>query len=264
MTARRPRAGAAAAGAHAPPRALARTFEALSFVALSARPPPASVVAEKLGLGPSSAHRLLGQLVDAGLVVREPGSRGFRPSSHLATFARDVLMCQPAQSARHTILESLVARVGETCNLTMPDQGRVVYLDRVEAHWPLRLHLAPGSQVPLHCTASGKLFLATMPKRRRAALLAATPLDRHAPRTIVDRTALERELEALRVRDLGIDDEEYMAGLIAIAVPVRDRRGRVVAAIAVHAPEARMSLDAALAHEPALREAATAVARTLD
>lgn len=233
-------------------------------MASSARPPPASAVAGKLGLGASSAHRLLGQLVDAGLVVREPGSRGFRPSAHLAAFARDVLMCQPAQSARRAILEGLVARIGETCNLTMPDQGRVVYLDRVEAHWPLRLHLAPGSQVPIHCTASGKLFLATMPKRQRVALLGATLLDRHAPGTIVDRGALECELDALRARDLGIDNEEYMAGLIAIAVPVRDRRGRVVAAIAVHAPAARMSLEAALTHEEVLREAATSVARTLD
>ena len=232
-------------------------------MASSARPPSASTVAGKLGLAPSSGHRLLGQLVDAGLVVREPGSRGFRPSTPLATFARDVLMCQSAQSARHAILEGLVARVGETCNLTMLDRGRVVYLDRVEAHWPLRLHLAPGSQVPIHCTASGKLFLATMPKERRESLLRATPLERHAPGTIVDRAALDRELEALRKRDLGIDNEEYMAGLIAVAVPVRDRRGRVVAAIAVHAPAARMSLQAAQGHEAALREAATAVARTL-
>ena len=89
----------------------------------------------------------------------------------------------------------------------MLDRGRVVYLDRVESHWPLRLHLAPGSQVPIHCTASGKLFLATLPKTRRAALLRATPLDRHAPGTIVDPAALERELDALRKRDLGIDCE---------------------------------------------------------
>jgi len=264
LTARRPPAVAPAALAHAPPRTLARTFEALSFVASSARPPQASAIAGKLGLAPSSAHRLLGQLVDAGLVVREPGSRGFRPSARLAAFARDVLMGQPAQSERHAILEGLVASIGETCNLTMLDRGSVVYLDRVEAHWPLRLHLAPGSQVPIHCTASGKLFLATMPKGRRAALLKATPLERHAPGTIADRAALERELDALRSRDLGIDNEEYMAGLIAVAVPVRDRRGRVAAAIAVHAPAARMSLEAALGHEAALRGAATSVARTLD
>ena len=263
LTARRPPAVAPAALAHAPPRTLARTFEALSFVASAARPPQASAIAGKLGLAPSSAHRLLGQLVDAGLIVREPGSRGFRPSARLATFARDVLMGQPAQSERHAILEGLVASIGETCNLTMLDRGSVVYLDRVEAHWPLRLHLAPGSQVPIHCTASGKLFLATMPRARRAALLAAAPLERHAPATIVDPAALERELEGLRKRDLGIDDEEYMAGLVAVAVPVRGRRGRVVAAIAVHAPAARMSLDAALGYVGEMREAAARIAATL-
>ena len=263
LTAREPPAAVTAPGAHAPPRPLARAFDVLSFVASSARPPSASAIAEKLGLAPSSGHRLLGHLADAGLVVREPGSRGFRPSAQLAAFARDVLLGDSAQSERHAILAGLAARVGETCNLTMLDRGRVVYLDRVESHWPLRLHLAPGSQVPIHCTASGKLFLATLPKTRRAALLRATPLDRHAPGTIVDPAALERELDALRKRDLGIDCEEYIAGLVAVAVPVRDRRGRVVAAIAVHAPAARMSVDAALGHVDAMREAAEAIAGTV-
>lgn len=263
LTAARPAAAPAAAGAHAPPRPLSRALDALSLVATAPRPPPASAIAAKLGLAASSAHRLLGQLADAGLVVRAPGSRGFRPSARLAAFARDVLLGDPAQSERHAILEGLASRVGETCNLTMLDRGHVVYLDRVESHWPLRLHLAPGSEVPIHCTASGKLFLATMPRARRAALLAAAPLERHAPATIVDPAALERELEGLRKRDLGIDDEEYMAGLVAVAVPVRGRRGRVVAAIAVHAPAARMSLDAALGYVGEMREAAARIAATL-
>ena len=263
LTATEPSDAVALSGAHAPPRPLARAFEVLSFVASAARPPSASAIAEKLGLAPSSGHRLLGQLADAGLVVREPGSRGFRPSARLAAFARDVLLGEPAQSERHAILAGLVARIGETCNLTMLDRGRVVYLDRVEAHWPLRLHLAPGSQVPIHCTASGKLFLAAMPKARRASLLSVTPLLRHAPGTIVEPEALERELERLRKRDLGVDNEEFIAGLVAVAVPVRDRRGRVVAAIAVHAPAARMSVDAALGHVEAMREAASAIAGTL-
>ena len=124
---------------------------------------------------------------------------------------------------------------------------------------------SPGGPVPVELLQKRRAaFLATMPKGRRSALLKATPLERHAPGTIADRAALERELDALRSRDLGIDNEEYMAGLIEVAVPVRDRRGRVAAAIAVHAPAARMSLEAALGHEAALRGAAASVARTLD
>ncbi|MFO1317699.1 MAG: IclR family transcriptional regulator [Burkholderiales bacterium] len=259
-----PPAVAAAARAGAPaPRPLARAFDALALVASSPRPPPATAIAAHLGLAPSSAHRLLAQLADAGLVVREPGSRGYRTSARLASFARDVLLGAPAHAERHAILSGLVARIGETCNLTMLDRGRVVYLDRVESHWPLRLHLAPGSLVPVHCTASGKLFLATLPTARRAALLRALPLERHAPATITDPTALQRALADLRRRDLGIDNEEFIVGLVAVAVPVRDRRGRVAAAIAVHAPAARMPLAAALAHVDAMREAAAAVGATL-
>lgn len=249
--------------AQPPSRLLERSFAVLSLIASSPRPPVAATIAAKLGLAASSAHRVLAQLADAGLVVREPGSRGFRASAQLAAFAREVLLGDSAQTERHAILEGLATRIGETCNLTMLDRGHVVYLDRVECQWPLRVHLAPGSQVPIHCTASGKLFLATMPKLRRAALLAAAPLERHAPGTIVDAAALERELESLRKRDLGIDDEEYIAGLIAVAVPVRDPRRRVAAALAVHAPVARMPLAAALDYVDEMRTAAAHIAATL-
>lgn len=249
--------------AQPPSRLLERSFAVLSLIASSPRPPVAATIAAKLGLAASSAHRVLAQLADAGLVVREPGSRGFRASAQLAAFAREVLLGDSAQTERHAILEGLATRIGETCNLTMLDRGHVVYLDRVECQWPLRLHLAPGSRVPIHCTASGKLFLATMPKLRRAALLAAAPLERHAPATIVDRAELDRELDRLRKRDLGVDDEEYMAGLVAIAVPVRDRRGRIAAAIAVHAPTARMPLAAALGYVDEMRAAAARISATL-
>jgi DNA-binding IclR family transcriptional regulator len=70
------------------------------------------------------------------------------------------------RAARHAILARVVEGIGETCNFTMLDGGEVIYLDRVEAAWPLRMNLSSGSRVPLHCTASGKLLLALQPKVR--------------------------------------------------------------------------------------------------
>ena len=86
-----------------------------------------------------------------------------------------------------TCSTALVREVGETCNFTTLDGAEVLYLDRVEAKWPLRLSLDVGSHVPLHCTASGKLFLATMPAAQRDALIDRLALPRMTPNTITTR-----------------------------------------------------------------------------
>jgi DNA-binding IclR family transcriptional regulator len=138
-----------------------------------------------------------------------------------------------------------------------------VYLDRVESAWPLRMTLQPGSRVPLHCTASGKLLLALMPAARRDRLVERLPLTRYTDRTIVERDRLVAELEAIRRQRVATDDEEYLDGLVCAAVPVAKAGGRVVASVAVQAPRVRMPLDQALGHVPQLREAARALAATL-
>ena len=137
----------------------------------------------------------------------------------------------------------------------MLDGSEVVYLDRVETAWPLRMTLQPGSRVPLHCTASGKLLLASLPAARRRRLVATLPLERYTERTLIDANALEAELARIRRVGYATDNEEYLAGLVCVAVPVTLDRRRTAACIAVHAPLARMPLDAAIGHLPALRRA---------
>jgi len=162
----------------------------------------------------------------------------------------------------HTILQGLVAEIGETCNLTMLDGPEVVYLDRVESAWPLRVTLHPGSRVPLHCTASGKLLLALLPTPRRKRLLASLTLDRHTENTLTDARKLESELTRIRRAGSSVDDQEFMTGLVCVAAPVALPSGRVVASVAVHAPVARMPLARALTHLPALKRAAAAIGAT--
>ena len=157
---------------------------------------------------------------------------------------------------RHAVLAQLVEAIGETCNFTTQDGTEVLYLDRVEAKWPLRLTLDVGSHVPLHCTASGKLFLAMMPAEEREAVIERIALPRMTARTLVTKKALRAECEAIAAAGHSCDREEFIAGLIAVAVPVGSPNGPVRAAIAVHAPTARMSLKQALAKLAALKAAA--------
>jgi IclR family acetate operon transcriptional repressor len=239
-----------------------RAFALLERLAAAEAPLSLHDATAGAGLPKPTVYRMLAMLEQAGLVSREPGARRVSAGPRLARFALDVLRNGAASGARRAILQQLAASIGETCNLTLLDGFEVVYLDRVESAWPLRVALQPGSRVPLHCTASGKLLLALLPAARRRRLVAALALTRYTDNTIVDARRLEAELARVRRERLAVDNEEYLAGLVCVAVPVTGAHGRVAACVAVQAPAARMPLAVALDHVPALRHAAAALAAT--
>ncbi|MEO8847492.1 MAG: IclR family transcriptional regulator [Casimicrobiaceae bacterium] len=238
---------------------LLRAFALLEHVARARGAVSLQEMTEAAALPKPTVYRMLNVLEQAGLIAREPDARRVVAGPRLGRLALDVLMNELVRAPRHAILQRLAGEVGETVNMTMLDKSEIVYLDRVESAWPLRMELQPGSRVPLHCTASGKLLLALLPAVRRRRVIAALPLARHTDKTITDRRQLETELAAIRRAGLATDDEEYLTGVVCVAVPVVTDGGQVVACVAVHAPVARMTLASALALAPALRRAAGAL-----
>ncbi|HEU5303008.1 MAG TPA: IclR family transcriptional regulator, partial [Gemmatimonadales bacterium] len=154
----------------------------------------------------------------------------------------------PAQRNRRLILERLSEKLGETINLAVLTGDEVLYLDRVEASWPLRMDFKPGSRVPIHATANGKLLLAHAESATRTRLLRTLRLSPVTARTITDRGRLEAELVEIRRQGYSEDDEEFLAGVCCLAVPVRARGGHVIAGLAVSAPSARFTLERARGH----------------
>ncbi len=233
-----------------------RSLRLLALLAHEGRALSLADLAAQLGLPKGTAHRICSQLLATGFLARDLDERSFVVGPALRQLAFDTLNHGSVRGLRHEVLAALVQEVGETCNLTTLDGARVLYLDRVEAQWPLRLTLDVGSHVPLHCTASGKLFLAQMPKKARDAMIDGLPLPRMTARTLTDPAALRAECDAIAREGFSRDREEFMAGLVAVAVPVRDAAGAVRAALAVHAPTARMSMADAERRIDALKAAA--------
>ena len=240
----------------APSSSAERSLRLLSLLAQEGRALSLAELSVRLGLPKVTTHRLCAQLLDGGFLARDVDERCFAVGPALRKLAFDTLNHGVVRGLRHEVLAALVTKVGETCNFTTLDGTQVLYIDRVEAQWPLRLTLDVGSHVPLHCTASGKLFLAAMPLQERDALIAQLPLTRMTSHTIISAKALKAECEAIAAQGHSNDREEFIAGLIAVAVPVRDSTGRARAAIALHAPSARLSLAEAQHRLPALRAAA--------
>lgn len=220
-------------------------------------------LAADLGLPKGTAHRLCTQLLETGFIARDVNERDFMVGPALRKLAFDTLNHGTVRGLRHQVLSELVAKVGETCNITTLDGTSILYLDRVEAPWPWRLTLAVGEHVPLHCTASGKLFLALLPLRQRELLISELRLTAVTEATITSSSALREECARIAKDGYSVDRQEFIDGLLAIAVPVLDEHGQIRAALAVHAPVSRLSLPQALEKLPALQEAAQRLSRLL-
>jgi len=234
-----------------------RSLRLLSLLANAGRALSLADLAAQLGLPKGTAHRICTQLLAGGFLARDVDERSFIVGPALRRLAFDTLNHGVVRGLRHELLAELVAKVGETCNFTTLDGAQVLYLDRVEAQWPLRLTLDVGSHVPLHCTASGKLFLAQMPQPERDALIAQLPLAKMTRNTIVAAKSLRAECERIAEQGYACDRDQPGDEFLAVAVPVRGADGVSRAAIAVHAPVARLSLADAMLRLPALRAAAT-------
>jgi IclR family acetate operon transcriptional repressor len=241
-----------------------RLLQMLELVASTGEPQSLADVVRASSQPKPSVHRMLQQLEAGGLLARGSDARRYAITPRLIRFAETVLRASSSTGARHALLRQLVADVGETCNLTTLSGAEVFYVDRVETAFPLRMDLRPGSRVPLHCSASGKLFLAHLPRSQRERLLDGLQYQRFTPHTIDSRARLEAELERIRAEGHSMDAEEFIDGLVCVAVPVRDEPdGPVRCAVALQAPAVRMPLPSALLQLDKLRNAAQGIARAM-
>jgi len=239
-----------------------RLMQLLELVASTGEAQSLADVVRLSGQPKPSVHRMLQQMEAGGLLSRGADGRRYAVTPRMTRFAETVLRASAGTGMRHTLLRRLVDEVGETCNLTALSGAEVVYLDRVETDFPLRLDLAPGSRVPLHCSASGKLLLAHLPSGPRERMLDAMTFATRTTQTIDSRERMVQELERIRDEGHAVDNEEFVDGLVCVAVPVRDRRdGPVRCAVALQAPVARMPIAQALGQLDKLRAAADEIAR---
>lgn len=216
---------------------------------------------EQTGLPKPTLHRMLQQLESTGLLQREVDGRHYGMGTRLRRLAENLLLNDSLHGARHTVLRRLVEEVGESCNITALSGSEVVYLDRVETVAPLRFYLHPGSRVPVHCSASGKIFLAQMETAQRRRLLANGTLEAYTPKTMTDPAQIEREIARVRKDGFAIDNEEFLPGLLCIAALVPSASGPSNLCVAVQAPIMRLDLAKAKALMPALQRAAQALSR---
>lgn len=239
-----------------------RAFRILEIMSEAREPLSLTQIVEKIELPKQTVHRLLKQLEGAWIITRNMPGRHYECSSRVRNMAVHMLMTTGLAAARRATLQQLVDTVHETCNLTISGGDDIVYLDRVEANWPLRSTLTAGSRVPYHCTSSGKLLLSFLPKQQRERLLRKLPLRSTTNQTITNIDVLREELTEIRKKRVSFNNQEFMPGMIAIAVPVMLDKTRACAAVAIQAPVDRISIAGLLEFLPELQQAANEIAKT--
>lgn len=242
---------------------ITRVLEIIEAVARAQRPMSPADLAYQLGIPKPSIHRLLAQLEGDGYL--QSNMRGLLvPGDRLHEVALGVLYSGRFKAPRQAILKRLTAIIGETCGIAIPNGTEMIYYDRVQTERPLQVYLPVGSHTPAWCTSSGKLYLSSLSRERRLRIINNLPLNQYARNTLTDPAELEAALLKIRADDIGTDNEEFVDGLVACAVPVKDRHGRLFACLFAHAPLIRKSLDELLSYAPLLREAAAEVGQLID
>lgn len=240
-----------------------RAFAVLEQVVVAPGPMSLDEFTSALKLPKPTVYRILNLLKDASLLRREPSTKRYTVGPRLTTFAVNLWRSDTLRVQWHRALEDAVAETGESCNLTLLENNQVLYLDRVETSHPLRLHLEAGTRVPLHCTASGKIFLSQMSAAEARRLLGDEPYQQFTSKTVTSFEPLQAELAKVRKTGVGTHDCELFDDSVAIAVPVLGPGGAIFAAVAMHAPSSRASIKSCMGFVASLQRAAATIASTM-
>jgi IclR family KDG regulon transcriptional repressor len=221
-----------------------------------------SEIAEVVGLHKATAHRIVTTLVNYGYLERAADGQKYRLGLELTNLGFKVIRRMDLRREALPYMKQLVQEWDETCDLSIFDQGKVFYIEVLQGKQALTIAAAVGQRLPAHCTASGKLFLAHLPPAEVDATL-SHPLESYTDNTITSPDEIRRQLETIRNQGYAVDFEEYELGICAVAAPICNRGGNVIAAIGSPSPTRRMTQERISEIAVAFKEAARAISHRM-
>jgi IclR family acetate operon transcriptional repressor len=224
---------------------------------------PLTEIARRTRLPFSTTHRLLETLRRRRFVTQSEHTGLYRVDIRAFEVGAAFLAGSRLSDLARPVMAALVNNINETANLALRDDREAVYIHQVESRHMLRMFTHPGARTPLHCTGVGKALLAWLPDAQILSLLGPGPLRKFTERTVRDPRRLLVELRRVRASGYAIDREEREPGVRCVAAPIRDRDGRVVAALSVSAPAARLPRARVAEILPSVTAAAQAISRQL-
>ena len=221
-----------------------------------------TTLASRLRLAKSTVHRLAATLSSAGFLEQNSETGKYRLGVALFELGALVRRRMDVANEARPKLRELLEKTGETVQLGIVDHFSVLYVYEMESPRAIRMAAAVGGRAPLHCTAVGKVLLAHQSVEYVKQII-DSGLIAFTPRTVTRRAAVLEMLDEVKQRGHAIDDEESEGGLRAIAAPVRNHGGEVIAALGVAAPVQRMNKKVLQTCVPSVMATAGAVSARL-
>ena len=232
-----------------------RVLQIVEVLASSQRPMSVSDLAEALEVPIPSMYRLLDQLQNLGFVYLDLhgkvacGKRTYK-------LAMNLWQNSHFKTERLAILQQLSAQIGETVGIAIMQDLNVVYVDRVLSEWPLQIYLPVGTHVPIWASASGKLLLAQLSNDKCARIIDKMSIHALTTNTQTNKKQLMQTIAKTRDTKVGIDNEEFIPGMVACAVQNPNGKNEAFATVFTHGPTVRKSLEELLEYVPIMRKAA--------
>jgi DNA-binding IclR family transcriptional regulator len=220
-----------------------RMMRLLDALAGHSEPVSLKILAHETELHPSTAHRILNDMVSGRFVDRvEPGT--YRLGMRLLELGNLVKARLSVRETALPYMRRLHHHTGQTINLSVRQGDEIVYIERSYSERSgMQVVRAIGGRAPLHLTSVGKLFLSADDMKQVRAYAARTGLAPHTVNSITDAVRLERELAMTRQRGFSRDNEELELGVRCIAAGIHDDQGKLVAGLSISAPSERLQED---------------------
>ena len=218
-----------------------RILEIIEAICTNPEAATATRLSQSLEIPAPTIYRWLDSLSEERFIA--PTASGhYVPGERFRDLILNSLQYEPKVTERRSLLRSLSEQLNETVSLSIPHGTKLIYFDRLESHWPFQVNLKVGAPLPLHCCASGKLYLATFEPKAALGVYERISDKKSARNTITNKSTFAAELEQIRNVGYALDKEEWFDDMVGAAVPIYGGSGALIACLSTHALTTRKSV----------------------
>jgi DNA-binding IclR family transcriptional regulator len=222
-------------------KSVIKAMDIVNLIASSPKELGVTEISEALDNGVSATYHLLNTLKECNIIEQDERTKKFKLGLKLWKIGMLAYDKNHISLYIEPYLKKLRDLTGETSNLSVLDNNQIIYIGQEESDRLVKMFTKIGASAPLHCTAAGKILLAFQTEDRQKQIVNSIEFTRHTDRTIVEKDKLISEMEEIRHRGYGFDEEEREIGVSCIGAPVFGVNNQIIACISISGPKSRFT-----------------------
>lgn len=220
-----------------------RALDILELLAAEKNGLGVTEIGNRLGLHKSTVHRILSALGERGYIEKSSTKGLYGIGLKMVELSSVHLSNLELKTEARPYLWELTSKLGLTSHLAILDGTDAIYIEKVDVLSNIRLYSQIGRRIPVYCSALGKSLLSGLSDEELERTISRCQFKSNTPNTILDRKELIHQVKKVKTTGWSVDDEEHDEGIRCIAAPVKDYRGKVIAALSVSGPTSVVTRD---------------------